>query len=97
MKAEAAVASSSTPGQLPSATAALVEHTSGPPLGGPPGRRPRKRFEEVSVAEVIIWLASVSGKTDGLIRHFVAMGDGTPRGREQPAIRKQWTIYASVI
>jgi hypothetical protein len=51
----------------------------------------------VSVAEVIILLASVSGKTDGLIRHFVAMGDGTPGGREQPAIRKQWTIYTGVI
>jgi hypothetical protein len=45
----------------------------------------------------MIWLASVSGKTDGLIRHFVAMEDGTPGGGEQPAIRKQWTICTGVI
>jgi hypothetical protein len=92
MKARATVASPSTPGQLPPATAALIEHTSGPPPGRPAGAPSRGRFEEVSVAEVIAGLASVSGKTDGLIRHFVAMGDRTPRGREQPAIRKEPAI-----
>ena len=97
MRAETAMASSSTPGQLPSATAALVEHTSGPPLGGPPGHRPQRGFEDVSVAEVIILLASVSAKTDGLIRHFVAMGDGTPRDGDQPAIWKRFITYESVI
>jgi hypothetical protein len=97
MRAETAMASSSTPGQLPSATAALVEHTSGPPLGGPPGHRPQRGFEEVSVAEVIILLASVSAKTDGLIRHFLAIGDGTPRGGDQPAIWKRFITYEGVI
>jgi hypothetical protein len=96
MRAETAMASSSTPGQLPSATAALVEHTSGPPLGGPPGHRPQRRFEEASAAEVIIPLASVSAKTDGLIRHFLAIGDGTPRGGDQPAIWKRFRTYEGV-
>jgi hypothetical protein len=97
MRAETAMASSSTPGQLPSATAALVEHTSGPPLGGPPGHRPQRRFEEASAAEVIIPLASVSAKTDGLIRHFLAIGDGTPRGGDHPAIWKRFRTYEGVV
>ena len=97
MRAETAMSSLSTPGQLPSATAAFVEHTSGPPLGGPPGHRPQRRFEEASAAEVIIPLASVSAKTDGLIRHFLAIGDGTPRGGDQPAIWKRFRTYEGIV